>query len=862
VLAVVGVVVLAVLVVGVLVLDRVLLSYAKKEAATLSTELGRPISIDGVATKLWGGLGAKVSGLTVGAGPGEAAPLLRLERAGVTVNAFRALRTGGKELEVHEAVVRGLQINVEKLADGTTNVDRLLARLKERSAKEGKAPEKAEPGKEAGPPPALEVGRAALEDARIAFLDRTVKGAKELAVDHLDAEVKDLAVGKPLLLVVKAAVLAPQQNLELRVRAARLPPSLVPTPDEVTLKVQPIDLSPLAPFLPRSAGFRGGSFQADLRAALGAAVPGGQGPTQVQGGFKASKLAFAGTSQPIDASLDADLTGDVGAGDLDIKKLELVVGPGALSGKGRASGLSGSSPKLDGLEITSRGLDPSVVAELYPPLKAMMGGAVVAGPVGLSIRGQGSATSQRIEVRVDLGPVRVEVPHQLAKAAGAPMSLTATADADQGGGRVRFDAGLELAGADLRPGGTLNKKPGDPLSVKVAGTYQKPAGGLQVQLASLRLDLAGDVLSGKGSVAMAGGETGKAAKTTRFDVELAGDKLDLDRLLLPTPEGEKKAKAKAPAQAQEKGKARENPFAGLSGEARLRLGALRVKGVDARNVLATIKVRDDTVSLEQAQLEAFGGTVNAAGTLVRLAHPDEPFKVMTKVKGIAAEQAVALFSKQKVLTGTLDADLELTGPGLEQASILKALTGALQGNLKGGAFLGKDLIGAVAGPLAGKLPFAKKLSEGNSTSLGKELPFHVQIQNGVATLQKPLQFETGQGQVKLEGGIGLDGSLALPATVMLAPELIARITGGRVKPSEGVPLTLKVGGTCTSPRIEGLSVDSAAKALASQAIAGGLGKALGLDGGTGSKDEKGAGGKKDAGKTLDDAAKKLKGLFK
>ena len=55
-------------------------------------------------------------------------------------------------------------------------------------------------------------------------------------------------------------------------------------------------------------------------------------------------------------------------------------------------------------------------------------------------------------------------------------------------------------------------------------------------------------------------------------------------------------------------------------------------------------------------------------------------------------------------------------------------------------------------------------------------------------------------------------------------------------------------------------MDAAAKALASQAIAGGLGKALGLDGGTGSKDEKG-GGKKDAGKTLDDAAKKLKGLF-
>ena len=298
-----------------------------------------------------------------------------------------------------------------------------------------------------------------------------------------------------------------------------------------------------------------------------------------------------------------------------------------------------------------------------------------------------------------------------------------------------------------------------PLSVKMAGTYQKPAGGLQVQLASLSVNLLGDVLGGKGNVTIAG--EGKA-KTTRFDAELAGDKLDLDRLLLPTPEGDKKAKAKAPAQAQapEKGKARENPFAGLSGEARLRLGLLKVKGIDARNVLATIKVKEDTVSLERAQLEAFGGTVNAAGTLVRLAHPDEPFKVMTKVKGVEAAQALSLFTSQKVLSGNLDAEVELNGPGLGKVDLVKSLTGVVQGDLRGGVFHGKDLIASVAGPLAGALPFAKKFADGGSTSLGKELPFAVKIVDGVAQLTKPLRFETGQGQIELNGGVRMDGRAA------------------------------------------------------------------------------------------------------
>lgn len=856
VLGIVAAVVLLLVVVGVLALDRILLSVGRREAATLSQELSRPIALGGVATKLWGGLGVKVTGVSIGPGPGERVQLLDLRRAEVTVGVLRALLSGGKEIVVHEAVVEGLRVNVEKLAGGTTNLERLARQLQARSAGQGQAqqPVPQEPGQKASRPPALEVGRAALEDARFAFLDRTVPGAKELFVDHVDAEVRGLSVGKPLELLVKAAVLADRQNLELRVKAAPLPPSLVPVPEQVTLKVQPIDLTPLAPFLPRSVGLQGGRFQADLQAALGAAVPGGSGETKVLGGFKATQLAFAGQAggKRLDASLDADLTADPRAGNLDLKKLDLVVGPATLSGHGRASGLLGASPKVEGLEITSRGLDPAALTEYYPPLRKQMGGAVVAGPVGLSVRGQGSATAQRIDVRVDLTPVRLDLPHQLEKAAGAPLVLTAGADAAQGGGRIRFDTNLDLAGVDLRPGGTLAKKPGDALAVKLSGAYQKTAGGLEVAITQVVVNLLGDPLTGKGQVALAG--KGKS-RTTRFDAELSGDRLDLDRLLVQKP-AEKKAK---PA-----GKPTEpNPgaFAGLSGEARLRLGLLRMKGVDAREVLAKVKVQEDTVTMEQAQLQVFGGSVDAAGTTVRLAHPDEPFKVVTKLRGIAAEQAAGLFSSQKILSGTLDADLELGGPGLARADLLKALSGALQGNLKGGVFHGKDLVASAAAPLAGKIPFGKKVAEGGGTSLGKELPFSIRIADGVAQLTKPLRFDTGQGQVELTGGIRLDGTLQMPATVALAPDLIAKITGGKVKPAEPVPLSFKLAGAASSPRLEGLSVDEAAKSLASQAATGALGKALGL-GSEGSNDQGGKQQKEDPKKQLEnEAAKRLKGLF-
>jgi AsmA protein len=348
------------------------------------------------------------------------------------------------------------------------------------------------------------------------------------------------------------------------------------------------------------------------------------------------------------------------------------------------------------------------------------------------------------------------------------------------------------------------------------------------------------------------------SRTTRFDAEITGDRLDVDRILLPAPPEKKPAPKKAAPAGKPAGA---GAFAGLSGEARLELGLVKVKGAEARNVLATMKMKEDLVTLDQAQLQAFGGSVNAAGTLVRLAHPEEPFKVMTKVKGVEVAQAMGLFTSQKVLSGGLDADLELDGPGLGRADLLKALTGALEGHLRDGVFHGKDLVASAAGPLAGKLPFAKKVQEGGGTSLGKDLPFAVKIANGVAQLSKPLHFDAGQGEVELGGGVGLDGTLQMPATVGLAPDLIARMTGGKVKPSAPVPLTFKLAGAATSPRLEGLSVDAAAKSLASQAATGALGKALGLGGSSGGDQAKQGQQASPKQQLQDEAAKKLKGLF-
>jgi len=851
-------------------LDGILLSQARKQAAALSAQLGRPVTVGGVKTTLLGGLGVRVTDLGVGAGAGEDVPLLTVQRAEVEIGLLRAIVSAGKQIHVRSAVVEGLHANVVKLPDGTTNAGR-AADAYAKANPPTPAPSE-QPSGRAGasrPPPAIHIGRAAIENARISFLDRTTRGAKELAIDDLDVEVKDLEAGKPLELALRAAVLSAKQNLDVRLRAAPLPPTLEPTPETASVKLDPVDLAPLAPFLPASVGLERGRLSIDLAAGLGAAAPGGSGPTTLKGSIRALGLAFReGGGRSLDVTFEADVDGDATKGSLRIGKLSLVAGPVTVSGTGRVSGLRDESPRFEGLEIVAKGLDPEAIAPYYPPLRKALGDAVVAGPIGLELRGTGTAGAQQLTLRVDLGPVRLAVPRQLAKAAGAPASLVARVDA-AGGGRARFDATLDLAGVDLRPGESLAKKPGDPLRVSAAGSYRPEGDGAAIELSRLELVALQDQLAGTASVRLAG----KGANaTTRFEADLRGDHLDLDRLLLPSPEEDGKAAPRPPAP-------RPKPtdpaaFRGLSGTAALRLGSLRMEKQEARNVVVRMKVEGDLLTFEEAKLEAFGGTVSAAGTTARLAGPDQPFEIALDLRDVAGAKALAMLSRHEVVDGKLDATVKLAGKASDPQAITKSLSGALSGVLGGGVFKGTDLVASVAGPLASKLPFAAtKLKDRGETPLGKTLPFAFKIADGVAALEKPLAFDAaGQGTVSLEGGLGLDGTLRMPATFALAPELVARLTGGRARPSAPLPVAFRLAGPAWKPRVEGLSLDAAVAAIASQAAAGALGRAVGVEGGDArevaekKKAEAEARAREEADrgrkKLEDEAKKKLEGLFK
>jgi len=845
--------------IGLFVLDSVLTNKAHEQAAKYSQQLGRPIAIGSVSTKLLTGLGARVNDVSVGPAADEGAPLAQVKRIDVRVALLRAIFSLGKHVAVRSAEVDGLNVNVVRLPDGTTNLERLQKKLAEVQPKEKKEPEKEKQSDLSY----LRVDHAALRDARIALVDRTTRTPRELAIQHLDVQVDDLRAGKPLDVIVTAAVLAEQKNFELRLHTAPLPPTLAPTPERVTLKVQPIDLSPLAPFVPKDVGLEAGRLDANFEAKLGSAVPGGKGPTSIEGAVHALGLKFAGAEggKALDVVLDTDVKGDAEKGDVQISKLRLDLGPAGITGQGRASALNTPTPRIEGLDIRSHDLDPSRLAAYYPPLRKQLKGEI-AGPIGLLVHAAGTQAAQALEIRIDLTPVKLDLPQTMRKAAGAPMTLVAhLKGAPQG--KLAFDANADLGGADLRPGQSLDKAPGQRLELAAKGT--RTASGTtadpqqRIELESVALHVLDDRIDAHGWAELKG--AGDKA-TKQFDLLVTSEHLDLDRMLLPSTKQKEEEPPPDP-----------KTFAGISGHAAVKVGRVTFKKQQFQSVTADVSMKDDAIDVRTASIAGLGGTIDAGGTRLKLADAKAPWHVVTKIRGIDLEKAAAMSSPRKVLAGRFDGDVTLDGHGQDLTDLGKTLSGILQGHVANGQFYGKDIIASAAAPVMGALPNALRgrVPQSGVTDFGKDLPFGITVNDGWARFKEPIKAATPQGEMSFTGGVRLDGTLDMPGTVSLTPATVEQLTGGRVKLSTNVPIGLRLVGPATHPTIADVDVKGAVEAIVKAAGSSLISGVLGGPAGQKKAEAQQVAQQKQqqleqkaqqqADKAKQEAADKLKGLF-
>ncbi|HSN14174.1 MAG TPA: AsmA-like C-terminal region-containing protein, partial [Anaeromyxobacteraceae bacterium] len=406
----------------------------------------------------------------------------------------------------------------------------------------------------------------------------------------------------------------------------------------------------------------------------------------------------------------------------------------------------------------------------------------------------------------------------------------------------------------------------------VSGKAQK------LELASLSLALLDTNVKAHGTTELAPG-------STRFDLAAEIDRVDVDRLLMPSgpakdaspaakgspAAGKKAAAAKAGPPAAREAAAPEKPaakkaksgsvYAGIAGKASLRIGQVIAQKQKMTDVRVAVAMKEDEVTVQEGRLGLWEGVLSVAGTRARLAPADMPFDLVAKMERVSVESALAAFTDKKVLSGRLDADVKLSGKGEDAEKIKKALGGTIEGKLLDGQFHGKDLIGEVTGPIVKAIPALRtKVTTGGTTRLGKVLPVSLRVHDGKADFQKPLEFEDRGATIKAQGGFTLDGEMDMPVTLTLSPAAATDLTGGKAKMDEPLPFGFKLVGKAWSPRPAGLDVMPAVKVIGAKLATAAVGKALGAP--AEAAKEKAAEKVQDATKALQEgAAKKLKGLF-
>jgi len=824
--------------------------------ADLSKQLGREVTAGAIDIGLFGDLRFGIQDVRIGrdpANPKEPDPAFVLERLTFRMPLWPVIRHLGRFAWIRELSVDGLVVEVVRFPDGHLNWQDVAKKLTGPAKPQQETPaEPLDPATRAAIR-GIKVASLRISDARFGLTDLE-KGGAALAITDFDVEADNATLGAPFELGISAAVLTKEKNFSLRanfLEAPFLEEGIAPPPlERVVVALRPTSLAPLGPFL-ESAGLAGfadvteGRLGMDLDAAVGAALPGGQGPSHLKGNVTLDKVRFD-KGEVFDARLDSDVSADVPAGSVDIQRFSAALGEMALEASGRVANLA-QKPTVAGFSLRSRGLDFSRMRAYYPALDRTAG-VFLRGPFEVSADGKHVEGTERLTARLDLRNASVEIPNEFRKAAGTPLSLEVQVAAREN--LIQLEqALLTMAKWTIRSSGSLRSS-SEGENVRRSFTAKVDAPPVPVR--ELLALLAPQMLEGLpparvGATVLAKGTVGRPAT---FDVEvsqfsatsgrsdLAGRVqlsnlesprltlaarsryLDLDDFVPASPDGEAPDAGKADASAKGKGggpadSEKEEPppiLKKLVGQIDLAVASGRAANIEYSALRADLGIKNGRLSAKALEVNTFGGHFSGAGTELPLLSDSEPFKARGEVSGLDVAAVLSHFSKKPpFLLGKLTGKLDLAGAGTKPDVLTSTLSGKLSGKVLEGELLTTTLLGPVVAALekAADAPVVGRFLA-TQTDRAKKLVRDRRLQrlagvvffaDGAAEIADPLTADTPSGPLSIDGRVGLDGQANMIAKLELSAEVANALIGGKGRFEGPIPIELLVEGPLSKPRV-------------------------------------------------------------
>ncbi|MET0342335.1 MAG: AsmA-like C-terminal region-containing protein [Polyangiales bacterium] len=256
----------------------------------------------------------------------------------------------------------------------------------------------------------------------------------------------------------------------------------------------------------------------------------------------------------------------------------------------------------------------------------------------------------------------------------------------------------------------------------------------------------------------------------------------------------------------------------LRGHAKVDVARGRAASVDFEQLAATLRLEDGVAIAERLEVGVFGGRFHGTGSRFPLIAGRGSYQLTGGLENVQVESALAqLAGTRDLLTGKLTAKVDVSARDLTPAALTSTLTGVLAGNLVDAAYLPGHGFAQLTEQLgaAASVPPVRSALEAQRARLGlvpgkawdlKDLAGTLRFQDGAALLERPITLQTPQGEVKLEGKLGLTSATALSGTFALTPESLSDLTQGKARFEQSVTLPFQVEGALLHPafRFSGL----------------------------------------------------------
>ncbi|MGF1508254.1 MAG: AsmA family protein [Myxococcota bacterium] len=829
-------------------LDALIAKYKEPALTAASDALGREVQVDTIGVSWFPVLGVRATDVSIAEAERIRAdrPFVRAEQLSVGIEIWSALVSLGKDIKVQQVVLSKPEIHVVRLKDGSFNFSDI-------GASTGAPPPESKEPMDDSTASYLEsatIGRIAVSDGRVVYENRmNAPGENTVAVEDIDLELLDVGLGKPLDVDLQMAVMAQAQNLELKVETGPLASKIdalgVPEVTRAEVITRALPLSSVAPFAVVSgADLSEAVLNMDVVGEPSASAITLSGPIDVEnlrlvsGEQKGPPFAAGltlGITLPSNFSAvtladtmvrlgpaKVDVSGEVDLTTVGWKNVRLAAEP--FSPGELVKLLPGKQAELPAgvitLNVTSNGSPENIRADGALKLDRLAydaAGTKASGSAAVTFSADGAPADIAFEAKVDATPLAL-AGDGYEKASGVALLLAAKGTATDAAVKVSDlsvragPAALEgsafypltkgrltvaLRTASLRPvptakafGVMLSSLPPE-TAIGFNGRYQAPTARPSegsVEVTELSLDAGRTKVRGEAKVAR--------FSPLQADVRLTSPFLDIDAL---TPEASPEPAPKD----RESGPLLPEAYRSAVVSIQARVERCRVQKMDLTDVDLNARLENGKLVLRRFDFNTYGGTFNANGTTLNMMTDDLAYDLRAQIQGVKAQSLLSQWtSLGNTLTGDLNSKFQVRGAGLGWEQIVQTVAGNISMEFLNGQFTGLNVVKESVLPLQQAVSFIAP----SRVDLGRDLTTEfrrmagmLELKDGQMRIPEKLTIDTPAGRMELTGAVGFDQKMSLQGSFDLPPDLIAKLSSGRLKVNRAVPVGVNIGCTVSSP---------------------------------------------------------------